>query len=204
MLPLTERSPILNCLPSWTGTDHDQPELLLLLGLPLRVAGDQLDLGLADDDILVPVVHVELLEVLRILAPVLLAPDRLLAEHPDQRLLLRLLEGAAQLPAGEDLVPLETDGADLDLGAFVDLEGHFPLVRARFGDHRVDEGARVPFLGVDVLDGLLEALELGRLQRHVALDRHVVGVELLLDRRGGQLLVALEERTRSPSGAHVP
>ena len=66
------------------GDHHDHPELLLLLGSPLRVAGDQLDLGLPDHDVLIPMVHVELLEVLRVFAPRLFAPDRLFAEHPDQ------------------------------------------------------------------------------------------------------------------------
>ena len=69
------------------------------------LGGQRLDLRLADYDVLVAVVHVELLQILGVLPPRFLAPDQFLSPHVEQRLFLELLEGVPDGPGIEPGLP---------------------------------------------------------------------------------------------------
>ena len=68
---------------------------LFLQRLGLWMLSDQLDLRISDLDVLEPVVHVKLLEVILVLFPVFLRIDNLLSNKPVPGLLFDLLERSA-------------------------------------------------------------------------------------------------------------
>ena len=196
------------CLEDFRPRDGERPEdvwlafldrdgdvhriFFLFEGLRIRVLCNQVDHRLADLDVDVASVAIEGSEIVAILVPCLLGVDDLVAEHVPETLLFRHLENAAKLRVRKHLVPGKIDGGDFHLSAFINGVHHFPLARRNILNLEADM-RRTESLGVvDLLDGRFDPSQLSHLQGHITRDFNPELVELVLEVRRLDLLVALE------------
>ncbi len=160
--------------------DRHAPFLVLLKGR-VRMFGGDLDLGLADQDVLVALAAVEVAQLVEVLLQLRRVVDVFLGDAPDDIGLLGVLHREAHAQPREHRGALERDLADADAVPFVDLEDH-PLLVAGQVLHRVARlGEAIALLAVHVLDQDLHPLQLAQAQGIAFVHLDVLGGDLVLD-----------------------
>ena len=173
--------------------DGDAHRVFLFLeSLRIGFFGYEFQRRLADLDIDVAAIAVELAEIIPILVPRLPGVDNFFAKIVAKALLFGLLQHPAEFGSRKHIVADKINILDLDLAALIDQINDLLFVRRHFGN-AVADLCRPEALGVVYLfDSAFNSAQLRRSHRNISWDLNAALIELVLEIRSLDLLVPLK------------